>query len=109
MRRDVVATEEKSSKAERMERARKRQRVASIRGVDVDDAKELVRHLRERDAEEVPAEPRIYVVKPGDNLSKIARELLGDASRWSEIYEANKDRIEDPNLIHPGQELDIPS
>jgi LysM repeat protein len=50
-----------------------------------------------------------YVVKKGDSLSKIAGELLGDANRWPEIFEANKDKIEDPNLIYPGQEFVIPA
>ena len=54
------------------------------------------------------AEVRTYMVKSGDSLSKIAKELLGDASRWPEIYEANKDKIKDPNLIRVGQELTIP-
>ena len=63
----------------------------------------------EKRAEEERARARTYVVKPGDNLSKIAKELLGDAKRWPEIFEANKDQIKDPNLIYPGQELRIPS
>ncbi|MBN1249685.1 MAG: LysM peptidoglycan-binding domain-containing protein [Anaerolineae bacterium] len=50
-----------------------------------------------------------YVVKAGDTLSKIAKELLGDANRWQEIVEANKDKIKDPNAIQPGLELKIPS
>ena len=49
-----------------------------------------------------------YVVKAGDTLSKIAKELLGDADRWQEIVENNKDKIKDPNLIQPGLELKIP-
>ena len=49
-----------------------------------------------------------YVVKSGDTLSKIAKELYGDANRWREIFEANKDQIENPNLIRPGWELLIP-
>ena len=54
-------------------------------------------------------EKRTYVVKAGDSLSKIAKNLYGDAKRWPEIYEANKDLIGDnPNLIHPGQEYRIP-
>lgn len=51
---------------------------------------------------------RIYVVKAGDSLSKIAKEVYGDAKRWKEIYEANKDKIKNPDVIHPGQELVIP-
>ncbi len=54
------------------------------------------------------AEARVYVVKSGDSLSKIAKAVLGDASRWPEIFEANKDKIKNPNMIHPGQELRIP-
>jgi nucleoid-associated protein YgaU len=75
----------------------------------VDEAKELKRRLREQAAEEAEAEARTNVVKSGDSLSKIAKELLGDAGRWPELFEANKDKIKDPNLIYPGQELDIPS
>ena len=58
--------------------------------------------------EKAKAKARVYVVKSGDSLSKIAKERLGDGSRWPEIFEANKDKIKDPNLIYPGQELQIP-
>jgi nucleoid-associated protein YgaU len=52
---------------------------------------------------------RSYVVVSGDSLSKIAKELYGDAKRWPEIYEANKQLIGDnPNMIQPGQTLRIP-
>ena len=51
---------------------------------------------------------KTYVVQPGDSLSKIAKELLGDAARWPEIFELNKDQIKDPNLIQVGQELRMP-
>lgn len=54
------------------------------------------------------AEARTYTVKSGDSLSKIAQEVLGDANRWKEIFEANKDKIKDPNLIYLGQELVVP-
>jgi nucleoid-associated protein YgaU len=49
-----------------------------------------------------------YVVKKGDTLGKIAEELYGDSNRWREIFEANKEQIENPNLIRPGWELLIP-
>jgi len=49
-----------------------------------------------------------YVVKSGDTLSKIAKDLYGDANRWREIFQANKEQIENPNLIRPGWELFIP-
>jgi nucleoid-associated protein YgaU len=50
-----------------------------------------------------------YTIKSGDNLSDIAQEQLGDANRWKEIYELNKDVIGDnPDLIHPGKKLKLP-
>lgn len=51
---------------------------------------------------------RTYTVKSGDSLSKIAKEVYGDASEWRKIHEANKAAIPNPDLIHPGQELQIP-
>lgn len=48
-----------------------------------------------------------YEVKSGDSLSKIAKNYPGVS--WQDIYNANKDQIKDPNLIHPGQKLKIPS
>ncbi|MDX1990051.1 MAG: LysM peptidoglycan-binding domain-containing protein [Candidatus Obscuribacter sp.] len=47
-----------------------------------------------------------YTVKPGDNLWDIAREQLGDGSKWGDLYKANEGVIgSDPRLIQPGQEL----
>jgi nucleoid-associated protein YgaU len=54
------------------------------------------------------AKPRTYVVEAGDSLSVIAKKVYGDASRWKEIFEANKATLKDPNLIRVGQELVIP-
>ena len=52
--------------------------------------------------------PRTYTVVSGDNLSKIAKSIYGDANKWREIYEANTDIIKDPDKIRPGQVLKIP-
>ena len=49
-----------------------------------------------------------YTVKAGDTLSKIAKEFLGDANAYMEIFNANRDQLTDPNLIKPGQVLKIP-
>jgi nucleoid-associated protein YgaU len=49
-----------------------------------------------------------YVVKAGDTLSKIAKEMLGDSSAYMDIFNANRDQLSDPNLIRPGQVLKIP-
>jgi nucleoid-associated protein YgaU len=50
----------------------------------------------------------VYEVKSGDNLSKIARNTLGDPNRYNEIFKANADQLNDPNQIRPGQRLKIP-
>jgi len=53
---------------------------------------------------------RTYIVKSGDTLSDIAQSEMGDAKRWPELYEANKDAVgKNPDLIHPGLELKIPA
>jgi nucleoid-associated protein YgaU len=49
-----------------------------------------------------------YTVVRGDSLSKIAIREYGDAREWRKIYEANKDVIDDPDLIEVGQNLIIP-
>ena len=51
---------------------------------------------------------RTYTVVAGDSLSKIAKKIYGDANRWKEIFEANKDTIKNPDQIRPGQVLKIP-
>ncbi len=49
-----------------------------------------------------------YTVKPGDTLSKIAKEFLGNANAYMDIFNANKDQLSDPDKIKPGQQLRIP-
>lgn len=56
--------------------------------------------------------PKTYTVVSGDNLWTIAQRLLGDGSRWNEIYTYNNNKNViggNPNLIRPGQVLSIPS
>jgi nucleoid-associated protein YgaU len=50
-----------------------------------------------------------YTVKPGDTLSKIAKEHLGDANAYIDIFNANKDQLKDPDKIKPGQVLKLPA
>lgn len=49
-----------------------------------------------------------YTVQKGDTLGAIAKEHLGQAGRYMEIFEANQPMLKDPNLIYPGQVLRIP-
>lgn len=51
-----------------------------------------------------------YTVQPGDNLWNISRDHLGQGQSWGEIYQMNQDVIgANPSLIHPGQQLSLPS
>lgn len=52
---------------------------------------------------------RTYTVKPGDTLSKISKEFYGDPNRYQKIFEANRDKLENPDKIRAGQELSIPN
>jgi len=54
------------------------------------------------------AAPQTYTVKAGDTLSKIAKQYLGDANAYMDIFNANKDQLKDPDKIQPGQVLKIP-
>ena len=49
-----------------------------------------------------------YTVKAGDTLSKIAKEHLGNANAYMDIFNENKDQLSDPDKIKPGQVLKIP-
>ncbi len=51
--------------------------------------------------------PVFYRVKKGDWLYKIARKFYGDAMKFKDIFLANQDTIEDPDIINPGQVLKI--
>jgi nucleoid-associated protein YgaU len=51
---------------------------------------------------------RTYTVQAGDSLSKISKEFYGDANKYMKIFEANKDKLADPDKIKAGQELVIP-
>jgi len=49
-----------------------------------------------------------YTVEAGDTLSKISKQFYGEASLYMNIFEANRDKLKDPNMIQPGMELRIP-
>jgi len=63
---------------------------------------------KSRSAETAPA-LKTYKVKSGDTLWNIAKKYLGKGSRYTEIYNLNKNKIQSPNLIYPGQVLTLPS
>ncbi len=50
----------------------------------------------------------IHKVVSGDTLGKIAKEYLGEAGKYMEVFNANKDQLTNPDLIKVGQKLKIP-
>jgi nucleoid-associated protein YgaU len=106
-------TESKLERAEKKAEAAQKaaaEAEAKLARAEREKRADAVREKLARPREEMAAatQKRVYVVKSGDSLSKIAKEVYGEAKRWPEIFEANKDQIKDPNMIHPGQELKIP-
>ena len=51
---------------------------------------------------------RTYTVQPGDSLSKISKQFYGDANQYMKIFQANREQLNNPNEIRPGQQLVIP-
>jgi len=52
---------------------------------------------------------KTYTVKAGDTLSKISKQFYGSPNDYMKIFEANKDKLKDPDKIQVGQELKIPA
>ena len=72
-----------------------------------------VQGVSEVNADQVKAPPQTgkvdyYVIQQGDSLSAIAKKFLGDANAYPKIFEANREVIQDPNKIYPGQKIRIP-
>jgi nucleoid-associated protein YgaU len=82
------------------------------------DARRLVQAERDRqtpppptprgEREEPASRQATYVVAPGDTLTKIARNVLNDGTRWREIFELNRDQLDSPDILRVGMELRLP-
>lgn len=59
-------------------------------------------------AQAAAPQAQTYTVASGDNLSKIAKQFYGNANDWQKIFDANRDQLSNPDLIKPGQVLQIP-
>ncbi len=59
--------------------------------------------------EAITPEVQTYTIEKGDTLSKIAKEHYGAASAWKQIFEANRDVLDDPDRIFPGQIIKLPA
>jgi len=68
-----------------------------------------VARVEEDIATDDPQEAAVFhTVTSGDTLSAIVQKYLGNASRYMEIFNANKPMLKDPDSIYPGQVLRIP-
>ncbi|APC83140.1 LysM peptidoglycan-binding domain-containing protein [Clostridium botulinum] len=52
--------------------------------------------------------PKTHTVSGNDTLWHISKKYLGDGNKWPQIYNLNKDKIKNPNLIYTGQVLRLP-
>lgn len=75
--------------------------------VEIDENNKVVSIVRERDANTAPL-MTFYTVKKDDTLWSIASSVYGKGENWQTLYNANKDVIEDPNVIQSGQLLVVP-
>ncbi|MBL4674357.1 MAG: peptidoglycan-binding protein LysM [Arenicella sp.] len=64
---------------------------------------------QEDSAFEASIDSQFYTIESGDTLWAIAAKFLGNGSKYPEIFEANREVIEDPDKIFPGQKIRIPS
>lgn len=78
--------------------------VGNVEGIEtVDDQMTVIQ------TETPEPEATFHTVEKGDSLSKIAKEVYGDAMKYPIIFEANKPMLTSPELIYPGQVLRIPA
>lgn len=70
--------------------------------------KATVKKARAATKSPAPSKNKSYTVKKGDCLWNIAKKFYGNGAKYTVIYNANKSKIKNPNLIYPGQVLTIP-
>lgn len=80
----------------------------NVKGVEKVDDSQLTVAEAEAEPEATEPEPKFYTIQKGDSLSKIAKNEYGDGGKWRELYNANREIIDNPDLIHPGQRIRIP-
>lgn len=86
----------------------KEYREIKTRQVKVDIPTKTATVTQEEPRVDNSVQPQTYTVKSGDCLWNIAKKYYGSGSQYTKIYNANKDKISNPNLIYPGQVLTIP-
>lgn len=70
---------------------------------------ETLANLNSGQAPDVGIKLSVVTVQPGNTLWGIASQSFGDGTLYVRVFEANKDRIRDPDLIYPGQVFQVPN
>ncbi len=83
--------------------------MSGVSAVDADGITVVQAEAEAAVAEAAEAEPLFYTIESGDTLSKLAAKFLGEAKRYPEIFEANREVIIDPDKIFVGQVIRIPA
>lgn len=87
----------------------KEYREVSVRQISVDSSGTATVPKETETRTDNRVTPSTYTVVAGDCLFNIAQRVLKSSGRYMEIYELNKDKISNPNLIYPGQVLKLPA
>jgi nucleoid-associated protein YgaU len=83
--------------------------MSGVSAVDADGITIVQAEAEAAVAEAAEEEPLFYTIESGDTLGKLAAKFLGDAKRYPEIFEANREVIVDPDKIFVGQVIRIPA
>ena len=81
--------------------------IHGVENVNIDGMK-MPAHLPTPQSLETYENTQYYLIQSGDTLSKIAERFYGDSTKYSMIFEANREVIGKPDLIFPGQKIRIP-
>ncbi len=95
-------------RAERKAEAEQRREIIEQRRELKDMRRKYETAMAEQAKAHAETEDTTYTIVAGDTLWAIAQRFLGNGARWPEIHEANQDKIENPNMIYPGQTIVIP-
>ncbi|HEA46862.1 MAG TPA: DUF4398 domain-containing protein [bacterium] len=106
--REVINTAEKENKEVGVAKDTLRKARATLGKERFKEARKIAREAKELALKAGAKLPEYHKVKKGETLKIIAKEVYGDPEKWVLIYRANKDKIKNANIIHPGQILSIP-
>ena len=80
----------------------------NVKGVEKVNDDHLAVKAIQPEAKEPEPEFTFYTIVSGDSLSKIAKKYYGSANEWQTLFEANREVIQNPDLIYPGQVIRVP-